>query len=86
VLDPFMLLRIGDRDPQAVADLRERIEAREFALVLLTTELEPPRQEWWRSYHFGTDITDALARSYDLAGRSQGYFHYQPNDLEEPEP
>ena len=82
VLDPFMLLRIGDRDPQTVADLRERIEAREFALVLLTTELEPPRQEWWRSYHFGIEITDALARSYDSAGRSQGYFLYEPADPE----
>jgi hypothetical protein len=82
VLDPFMLLRIGDRDPQAVADLRERIEAREFALVLLTTALEPPRQEWWRSYHFGTEISDALARSYELAGRSQGYFLYEPADRE----
>jgi hypothetical protein len=86
VLDPFMLLRIGDRDPQAVADLRERIEAREFALVLLTTELEPPRQEWWRSYHFGIEITDALARFYDSAGRSQGYFLYKPAGPEGAEP
>jgi len=86
VLDPFMLLRIGDRDPQAVADLRQRIEAREFALVLLTTELEPPRQEWWRSYHFGVEITDALARFYDSAGRSQGYFLYEPADPEGAEP
>lgn len=86
VLDPFMLLRIGERDPQAVVDLRERIEAREFDLVLLTTELEPPQQEWWRNYHFGTEVTDALARTYALTGRSQGYFLYEPADPDGTEP
>jgi len=78
VLDPFMLLRIGNDDPGAVEDLVRRIEAREFDLVLLTTSLEPPDQDWWRNYHFGTAVTEAIARAYSPVGRTQGYWLYEP--------
>jgi hypothetical protein len=78
VLDPFMLPRIGERNPDAIEDLIRRIDAREFDLVVLTTALEPPDKEWWRDYHFGSEVTEALARSYSSIGRTQGYFLYEP--------
>jgi hypothetical protein len=40
VMDPFMLLRIGKRHPDAVQALIERIEAREFDFVILTAPIE----------------------------------------------
>jgi hypothetical protein len=78
VLDPFMLLRIGSQDPQARASLVERIEAQEFDLVVLVVPLKPLDQEWWVEYHFGPDIVRAIAGSYALAGRVEGYYLYTP--------
>lgn len=80
VLDPFMLPRIGERNPDALEDLVRRIDAREFDVVVLTTALEPPDKEWWRDYHFGSEVTEALARSYSPIGRTQGYFLYEPTE------
>jgi hypothetical protein len=80
VLDPFMLPRIGQRHPAAVERLVERIDAQEFDLVLLVVRLQPVDQEWWREYHFGPDIVQAIARSYVYAGRVEGYYVYTPSD------
>jgi hypothetical protein len=78
VLDPFMLLRIGRDDPNARKDLVNRISAREFELIVLVNKLEPFDQQWWRDYHFGTDVTRAIARSYRFRGKLQGYYLYEP--------
>jgi hypothetical protein len=78
VLDPFMLLRIGSQDPAARASLVERIEARQFDLVVLVVPLKPLDQEWWVEYHFGPDIVRAIAGSYASAGRVEGYYLYTP--------
>jgi hypothetical protein len=78
VLDPFMLRRLQDRDPAAVQRLVERIQAREFELVVLVVPLQTPDQEWWRDMHFGTRVTQALADAYTDDGRVQGYYLYRP--------
>jgi hypothetical protein len=78
VLDPFMLLRIGRRDPVAVQRLVDRIRAREFDLVVLVVPLQPVDQPWWNEVHFGRDVVQALAGAYEPAGTVDGYFLYRP--------
>jgi hypothetical protein len=78
VLDPFMLLRLGRGQPEAVTTLAERIERREFDLVVLVVPLEPLDQEWWQEYHFGPEIIQAVDRSYHFSSRVQGYYVYVP--------
>ena len=78
VLDPFMLQRIGRRDPAAVRALIDRIRAREFELVVLVEPLEPVDRPWWTTMHFGAEVVEALASSYTASGRVQGYYLYRP--------
>src|SRR5262245_8330542 len=76
VMDPFMLLRIGTRHPDAVQPLIQRIEAREFDFVILTAPIE--RTWWWERFHFGRDVIQAIDRSYDFSGGAEGYYVYAP--------
>jgi hypothetical protein len=78
VLDPFMLLRIGRRDPAATQRLVDRIRAQEFELVVLVVPLHPVDQQWWSEVHFGRDVAQALADSYEPAGTVEGYLLYRP--------
>jgi hypothetical protein len=78
VLDPFMLLRLEQRDPEAVADLAKRIDAREFDLVVLIVRLDDD-EDWWRNYHFGETVIEAIRRSYVPAGEADGYYLYKPS-------
>jgi hypothetical protein len=79
VLDPFMLLRIGQEHPGALDPLIQRIEDREFDLVALVVPLRPVEQRWWSEYHFGVDVMRALAASYVPRGKVQGYYLYTPS-------
>jgi hypothetical protein len=78
VLDPFMLLRIGRRDPAAVQRLVDRIRAQEFELVVLVVPLQPVDQQWWSEVHFGTNVAQALADFYEPSGTVEGYLLYRP--------
>jgi hypothetical protein len=78
VLDPFMLLRIGRRDPAAARRLVDRIHAREFELIVLVEPLQPVDRPWWREVHFGTDVAGAIADAYVPDGTVQGYHLYRP--------
>ncbi len=81
VLDPFMLLRIGRKDPAVVQQLIDRIDARQFRYVVLVVPLQPVDQPWWNQMHFGPDVVRALARSYRYTGRDQGYYVYEPASI-----
>jgi hypothetical protein len=78
VLDAFMFPRIGQDDPSAVDRLIDRIEAREFDLVVLVVPLRSPEQQWWSRYHFGVGVMQAIAGSYEPLGKVQGYYLYEP--------
>jgi hypothetical protein len=84
VLDPFILLRIGRRDPAAVQRLVDRIRNQEFALVVLVVPLQPVDQQWWKEVHFGEEIVQALAASYEPGGTAEGYFLYRPAQVPDP--
>lgn len=77
VLDPFMLLRLEQRDPRAVSTLADRIRRAEFDLLVLLEPLEED-SDWWRRYHFGETLVDAMRAAYVDAGRSDGYYLYEP--------
>jgi hypothetical protein len=78
VLDPFMLLRIGRRDPAAEQRLADRIRAREFELVVLVEPLQPVDRPWWSDVHLGVDVAEAVADAYVPDGTAQGYYLYRP--------
>lgn len=78
VLDAFMLLRLGEKDPGAIADLIRRIQAQEFDLVVLVEPLEPLDRSWWSEEDFGPDVVEAISEAYVLGDRTQGYYVYRP--------
>jgi hypothetical protein len=78
VLDPFMLLRLGNDRPDAVDDLVDRIKSQGFDLVVLIEPLEPLERSWWNEQHFGPEVIDAIDRAYRFAGRVDGYYLYEP--------
>jgi hypothetical protein len=78
VLDPFMLPRLTEREPDAVTDLIGRIEEQEFDLVILVEPLEPLDRSWWRELDLGIPVVKAISRAYTYSGRVQGYHVYEP--------
>jgi hypothetical protein len=79
VLDPFMLISIGQRDPAAVQALVKRIDRREFDLVALRVSLDDPSMSWWfREEAFGAKVADALRRNYVSTDWVSGYAIYVP--------
>jgi len=79
VLDAFMLLRIGKSHPDAIQALIERIDAREFNFVILRAPIE--ETWWWATVHLGSDVVQAIDRSYDFSGAAEGYYVYTPAHL-----
>jgi hypothetical protein len=77
VFDPFMLLRIGQRDPAITNDLVQRIEKREFDRIILVVPLADNLM-WWRDFHFGVAVVGAIRRSYTFSAKVQGYYLYVP--------
>jgi hypothetical protein len=78
VLDPFMLLRVDQRDPGAVDELLQQIRAQDFDLVVLVEPLAPVDREWWQEFHFGPRVIAALADAYVLDRHLHGYYVYVP--------
>jgi hypothetical protein len=77
VLDPFMLRRIDQVQPDAVDALVARIERGEFDHVVFTNSLDEDNF-WWQHYHFGLRTVTALRQAYVLVGRFDGYYVYAP--------
>jgi hypothetical protein len=79
VLDPFMLIAIGRRDPSAVQELVGRINDGEFDLVVLRVALEDRSMAWWfREEAFGAAVAKALRDRYAYSARVSGYHVYEP--------
>ena len=49
-----------------------------FELVVLVVPLQPVDQQWWSEVHFGRDVAQALADSYEPDGAVEGYLLYRP--------
>jgi hypothetical protein len=80
VLDPFMLPRLAETEPDAIPDLIGRIEIQEFDIVVLVEPLDPVDRSWWSEQDLGLDVARAISSAYTYAGRSQGYYLYEPRE------
>jgi hypothetical protein len=79
VLDPFMLIEIGRRQPAAIADLVDRIRRRAFDLVVLRVRVDDPSmRSWFDEEAFGSAVADALRANYRYDLWQGGYFLYVP--------
>jgi hypothetical protein len=78
VLDAFMLLRIGQKHPGWLQDLIGRIELRQFDTVILVRPLDPGHEQWYRTFHFGPQVFEALKENYRLLVEAENYFVYVP--------
>jgi hypothetical protein len=78
VLDPFMLLRIGEDHPEWIDRLVGRIRAREFDKVVLVKALDEQNRSWYEEFHLGPAVFDALVANYRQAANVEGYFVYVP--------
>jgi hypothetical protein len=77
VLDAFMLLRILRDHPDWKSDFVHKIDDRRFTKIVLTRRLYP-RGRWWREYHFGVTVAEAIARNYRLERHVGRYWLYTP--------
>ena len=77
VLDPFMLLRLEKRNPDAVDALAMRIRRHEFDLIVLLEPLDDD-SGWWQRYHFGDTVVNAMRDAYASSGTADGYHLYVP--------
>jgi hypothetical protein len=80
VLDAYMLLRIGRKDPEAIQALVDRIERREFDQIFLLFRIGDEEEGWYDRMQFGRSVIDAISQAYGYAGRVQGYQLYEPRD------
>jgi hypothetical protein len=77
ILDPFMLPRLAPSRPAAIEDLIDRIDAREWDVISLIERAEG-NDVWWRDYHLGPGVIDAIRRNYELDREVDGFFVYRP--------
>jgi len=82
VLDPFMLPRLAEQEPDAIPDLIRRIETQEFDIVVLIEPLDPVDRSWWSEQDLGLDVARAISSAYTYVGRSQGYYLYEPREAD----
>jgi hypothetical protein len=74
-----MLRRLEQLHPQWVDPLISRIEARRFDLVVLAVSLDDRNLDyWWRDFHFGARVADALRGAYRADGTRGRFFLYRP--------
>jgi hypothetical protein len=78
ILDAFMLPRLEQARPGAVADLVQRIRAHEFDVIVLLEGVEPVDRTWWAELDLGIPVVRAIADSYEYDGITNGYFVYTP--------
>ena len=78
--DPFMLQRMQSSHSEWVAQLRTRIQRRAFDKLVLVRPLSD--KAWFARSDFGTELADAMRRSYRLqaavAGSPESYWVYVP--------
>jgi hypothetical protein len=79
VLDPWMLHRLGQREPSWLEDLEGRIEAQEFDTILLLYNLEDPEAKtWYERQHFGPGVINAVEHAYRWDMEVDGLQLYVP--------
>jgi hypothetical protein len=79
ILDPFIFRLIANRDPAFATPLREALERRAFAAVVIERDPHTDRgREWYGSSFFFDGFIETMERSYREAGRSRTRVIYLP--------
>lgn len=77
VLDPFMLVRVGRRDPALVEPLLARVASGQVDALVLKRDLEDPAAEaWFSESAFGPGFYAAARAHYRLCTTEAGFFLY----------
>jgi len=77
VLDPYMLIAVGDQHPEWRNELVARIGRAEFDTVVLLFEPGTAR-EWYRNLHLGSEVAAAIEARYGPPTHAGGYWVYRP--------
>jgi len=77
VLDPYMLIAVLEKHPEAREELVGRIEAGEFGkIVLFHVPVSSP--DWYRNIHLGSTVVAAIESRYRPTVNADGYWLYEP--------
>ncbi|HEU4993248.1 MAG TPA: hypothetical protein VFT29_00430 [Gemmatimonadaceae bacterium] len=77
VLDAWMLRVLSRGHPEWTDSLAQRIERKEFNVVVLARALEG-NEAWYRGVHFGRRVSEAIARNYRFSEHVGDYYLYVP--------
>jgi hypothetical protein len=70
ILDPFMFQILAKARPDVAADLRQRLDRREFSVVLLEQDPESDRgRAWYAQVHLGEEVVRGVVANYRLEAR-----------------
>jgi hypothetical protein len=90
ILDPYALARMIEQRPGLADGLVSRVRAGEFDRIVLLRPADLTRAEdgeVWYQRHLGPALVQAVQACYRLAGRSEGYYVYEPKPVDElPQP
>lgn len=85
LLDPFAARLVLERDPALAERLVARIDAGEFAAVILLRDVASSgADEWYGRWHLGEATRAAVRERYRLAARREPYFVYVPSPARGP--
>ena len=77
VLDPYMLIAVLEKHPEAREELVARIESGAFEkIVLLYVPSSAPG--WYRNLHLGSTVAEAIESRYRPTVNADGYWLYEP--------
>ena len=65
------------RDPRALR-IVESVRQREWGLVVLNDDLEAAADGWYRDFHLGPEMVEALRANYVPTGKVREFFLYRP--------
>jgi hypothetical protein len=51
-----------------------------LVFVAWVEPLDPVDRSWWIEQDLGLDVARAISSAYTYAGRSQGYYLYEPRE------
>jgi hypothetical protein len=81
VMDPYAVARLSVARPELTASLVGRVEAREFAYLVLLQRLDasgPTDRDRWEDRAFGPSVVAAMRQNYRLYAEREGYVVYVP--------
>jgi hypothetical protein len=65
------------RDPRALR-IVESVRRRDWSLIVLNDDLEAAADGWYRDFHLGPEMVEALRANYAPSGRVREFFLYRP--------